>query len=74
MVISTIATVGNYEYGYYWYLHLDGTIEFEIKATEAWRYFLPWFRSRPLPFLLYGLFVVVLALGFFLFFYRHRWR
>ncbi|MEM1264571.1 MAG: primary-amine oxidase [Pseudomonadota bacterium] len=33
MVISTIATVGNYEYGYYWYLHLDGTIEFELKAT-----------------------------------------
>ncbi len=33
LVISTIATVGNYEYGYYWYLHLDGTIEFEIKAT-----------------------------------------
>ncbi|MFK7752522.1 MAG: primary-amine oxidase [Sedimentitalea sp.] len=33
MVISTIATVGNYEYGYYWYLHLDGMIEFEIKAT-----------------------------------------
>ncbi|MEM6906340.1 MAG: tyramine oxidase, partial [Pseudomonadota bacterium] len=33
MVISTIATVGNYEYGYYWYLHLDGTIEFEMKAT-----------------------------------------
>ncbi|MEM8843278.1 MAG: tyramine oxidase, partial [Pseudomonadota bacterium] len=33
MVISTIATVGNYEYGYYWYLHLDGMIEFEMKAT-----------------------------------------
>ncbi|MEM8694108.1 MAG: primary-amine oxidase [Pseudomonadota bacterium] len=33
MVISTIATVGNYEYGYYWYLHMDGMIEFEIKAT-----------------------------------------
>lgn len=33
MVISCIATVGNYEYGYYWYLHMDGTIEFEIKAT-----------------------------------------
>ena len=33
MVISTIATVGNYEYGYYWYLHLDGEIEFEMKAT-----------------------------------------
>ena len=33
MVISTIATVGNYEYGYYWNLHMDGMIEFEIKAT-----------------------------------------
>ncbi|MEM0990388.1 MAG: primary-amine oxidase [Pseudomonadota bacterium] len=33
MVISTIATVGNYEYGYYWYLHMDGEIEFEMKAT-----------------------------------------
>lgn len=33
LVVSTIATVGNYEYGYYWYLHLDGVIEFEMKAT-----------------------------------------
>ena len=33
LVVSTIATVGNYEYGFYWYLFLDGTIEFEIKAT-----------------------------------------
>lgn len=33
MVISTIATVGNYEYGYYWYLMMDGEIEFEMKAT-----------------------------------------
>ena len=33
LVISTIATVGNYEYACYWYLYLDGTIEFEIKAT-----------------------------------------
>lgn len=33
LVISTIATVGNYEYGYYWYFHMDGEIEFEIKAT-----------------------------------------
>lgn len=54
-------------------LFLEGFIipimyKFEIKATEAWRYFLPWFRSRPLPFLLYGLFVLVLALGFFLLF------
>lgn len=28
-----IATVGNYEYAYYWYLLQDGTIEYEIKLT-----------------------------------------
>jgi primary-amine oxidase len=33
LVISTICTVGNYEYGLYWYLYLDGTIEHEVKAT-----------------------------------------
>ncbi|GCF06778.1 primary-amine oxidase [Dictyobacter arantiisoli] len=33
LVISFIATVGNYEYGYFWYLYQDGTIEFEIKLT-----------------------------------------
>ena len=33
MVISSIATVGNYEYGFYWYLYLDGTIELEVKLT-----------------------------------------
>ncbi|TIX28304.1 MAG: primary-amine oxidase [Mesorhizobium sp.] len=33
LVISTICTVGNYEYGLYWYLFLDGTIEHEVKAT-----------------------------------------
>ncbi len=33
LVISNIATVGNYEYGCYWYFYLDGTIEFEMKAT-----------------------------------------
>ncbi len=33
LVISTIATVGNYEYGYFWYLYTDGTIEYEIKLT-----------------------------------------
>jgi primary-amine oxidase len=33
LVISTICTVGNYEYGLYWYLFLDGMIEFEVKAT-----------------------------------------
>ena len=33
MVISSIATVGNYEYGFYWYLYLDGAIELEVKLT-----------------------------------------
>ena len=33
LVVSTIATVGNYEYGFYWYFYLDGSIEFEIKLT-----------------------------------------
>lgn len=33
LVVSTIATVGNYEYGSYWYFYLDGSMEFEMKAT-----------------------------------------
>jgi primary-amine oxidase len=33
LVISMIATVGNYDYGFYWNLYLDGSIEFEIKLT-----------------------------------------
>jgi primary-amine oxidase len=33
LVISFISTVGNYEYGFFWYLYLDGTIECEVKAT-----------------------------------------
>lgn len=33
LVISFIATVGNYEYASYWYLKQDGTVEFEMKAT-----------------------------------------
>ncbi len=32
-VISAIYTVGNYEYAFYWYLYLDGTIELEVKLT-----------------------------------------
>jgi primary-amine oxidase len=31
--ISFIATVGNYEYGFFWYLYQDGTIQFEVKLT-----------------------------------------
>lgn len=33
LVISSIATVGNYEYGFYWYLYLDGSIQLEVKLT-----------------------------------------
>jgi primary-amine oxidase len=33
MVISFFTTVGNYDYGFYWYLYLDGTIECEAKLT-----------------------------------------
>ncbi|MEL6490929.1 MAG: primary-amine oxidase [Cyanobacteria bacterium J06621_3] len=33
LVISFIATVGNYEYGFYWYFYQDGTIQYEIKLT-----------------------------------------
>ena len=35
LVVSSIATVGNYEYAMYWYFFLDGTIEFEMKATGS---------------------------------------
>ena len=33
LVVSTIVTLGNYEYGFYWYFYLDGTIQVEIKLT-----------------------------------------
>ncbi len=33
LVVSFFITVGNYDYGFYWYLYLDGKIEFECKAT-----------------------------------------
>jgi primary-amine oxidase len=33
LVISCITTVGNYEYGFFWYLYQDGRIEFEGKLT-----------------------------------------
>ena len=29
----SIATVGNYEYGFFWYLYQDGTIEYEVKLS-----------------------------------------
>lgn len=32
-VVSFIATVGNYEYGFYWNFRLDGSVELETKAN-----------------------------------------
>ena len=33
LVVSSIATVGNYDYGFFWYFYQDGTIQFEVKLT-----------------------------------------
>jgi primary-amine oxidase len=33
LVISVFATVVNYDYGFFWYLYQDGTIQCEIKLT-----------------------------------------
>ena len=33
LVVSTIATVDNYDYGFYWYFYQDGSWEHEVKAT-----------------------------------------
>ncbi len=33
LVVSYFTTVGNYDYGFYWYFYLDGTIEHEVKMT-----------------------------------------
>src|SRR5262249_30884225 len=33
LVISFFATVGNYDYGFFWYLYQDGRLQFEVKLT-----------------------------------------
>jgi primary-amine oxidase len=33
LVVSTIVTVGNYEYGFFWYFHQDGSWAHETKLT-----------------------------------------
>lgn len=33
LVVSYFSTIGNYDYGFYWYFYLDGSIELEAKAT-----------------------------------------
>ena len=47
LVISFFVTVGNYDYGFYWYLYLDGTIELEEQVDRgAVHLCLPWWRRR----------------------------
>jgi primary-amine oxidase len=33
LVVSCWATANNYDYGFFWYFYVDGTIEFEVKLT-----------------------------------------
>jgi primary-amine oxidase len=33
LVVSFIATVGNYEYGFYWYFYQDASLQLEVKLT-----------------------------------------
>lgn len=33
LVVSFITTVGNYEYGFFWYFYQDGNIQLEVKLT-----------------------------------------
>jgi primary-amine oxidase len=33
LVVSSISTVENYEYGFFWYFYQDGNIEFQVKLT-----------------------------------------
>ncbi len=33
LAVSMVATVGNYEYGFYWYFYQDGSIQLEVKLT-----------------------------------------
>lgn len=33
LAVSFVATVGNYEYGFFWYLYQDGNIQCEVKLT-----------------------------------------
>jgi primary-amine oxidase len=33
LTASMVSTVGNYDYGFYWYFYQDGTIQMEVKLT-----------------------------------------
>ena len=34
LVVSFIATAGNYEYGFFWYFYQDGSNQYEVKLTD----------------------------------------
>jgi hypothetical protein len=38
--------------------------KFDLKATEAWSYFIPWLKAKPWQFVLYALFVLALVFVF----------
>lgn len=48
LVISFFTTVGNYDYGFYWYLYLDGTIECEGKMSGI--LFASAYRGKDYPY------------------------
>nr|WP_246846343.1 primary-amine oxidase [Humibacter ginsenosidimutans] len=48
LVVSFFVTVGNYDYGFYWYFSLDGNIELEVKATGV--VFTSAFRGDDYPY------------------------
>jgi primary-amine oxidase len=48
LVVSFWSTVGNYDYGFYWYFYLDGTIELEIRLTGV--LFTAAFRDGDAPY------------------------
>jgi primary-amine oxidase len=33
LVVSSFSAIGNYDYGFFWYLYQDGTVEYEVKLT-----------------------------------------
>ncbi len=33
LVVSSFSAIGNYDYGFFWYLYQDGTLAFEVKLT-----------------------------------------
>ncbi len=37
---------------------------FNLRATEAWKYLVPWLKAHPGSFVLYGFFVLLLTFGF----------